>query len=220
MSNVAVVADAVRVVFDGVSLLAPTSFRLGVGEALAVTGSNGSGKTTLLRVLAGMQRLSAGSVSVADQVPNPKEPGFRRCLAALIGMPPLARNLTLAEQLALVAASWGDSVPDARAHAAQALAEFEIGRLSQRYVHELSSGQTQLFALALTLIRPCEVLLLDEPEQRLDPERRALLAAALRSRREAGVTLVLASHSPELVQSVCDRTLQLVETVEDFGEEA
>lgn len=202
-----------HVAIDKVSLLAPTSFFVAPGEALAVTGSNGSGKTTLLRVLAGKQQLTGGSVAIAGAAPNEKDAEFRARLAALLGLPPLSRSLTLHEHLALVAASWGDSVELAREAASDALRQFGIQRLQRRFVHELSSGQTQMFALALTLIRPSEILLLDEPEQRLDAERRELLADVLAARVASGTTLIMASHSAELVGRVCDRELALAEDV-------
>ncbi|WP_158025129.1 ABC transporter ATP-binding protein [Bowdeniella nasicola] len=112
-----------------------------------------------------------------------------------------------------MAASWGDEVKVAREAASEALEQFGIARLQRRFVHELSSGQTQMFALALTLIRPSEVLLLDEPEQRLDAERRALLADILAARVEAGTTLIMATHSPDLVAGTRARELHLIEDV-------
>ena len=62
-------------------------------------------------------------------------------------------------------------------------------------------------ALGVTLARPCSVLLLDEPEQRLDPDRRALVAEALLVAAEAGVAIACASHDAELVDRVADEQL-------------
>ena len=207
----AVSCTDVRVTAGGADLLAPTSFDLPFGGALAVTGSNGSGKTTLLRVLADQLPATSGHVRIAGAAPDEKKPAFRRDVAALLGLPPLARNLTLREHLALVAASWGSQVPAARAAADDLLEEFEIAHLSARFPGELSSGQTQLFGLSLVFARPARLLLLDEPEQRLDADRLDLVGRAIGRRVTPQTALVMASHSPALVAAVCDRTVHLVE---------
>ena len=130
-------------------------------------------------------------------------------LAALIGTPQTARDLTIAENLQFIAATWGIRASDARRQGDELLAELQIEQLGTRYPHELSSGQSQLVAIALTLARPCEVLVLDEPEQRLDPDRLGLVIDALARRVEAGTALMLASHSPRLVQELADDVLEI-----------
>lgn len=199
-------------------LLASVSFELQAGQALAVTGSNGSGKTTLLRVVAGLAPPSTGSVTVAGDTPNLQDPTFRGRVAALLGLPPMARNLTLREHLVLVGASWGFTLGEAGTRADGLLGEFGISRLASRFPHELSSGQTQLFALALTLSRTFEVLLLDEPEQRLDTDRLSTVGGILRGLVDRGTTIVMASHNQQLVSQVADRTLTISEAVHDGRE--
>lgn len=206
-----ITAERVSVTLDDAELLAPVSFRVEAGESLAVTGPNGSGKTTLLRVIAGLTRPTEGALTVRGISPDERRREFRSLVATLVGTPPLARNLTLREHLVLVGASWGDDVSTAEERADGLLQELGIARLSARFPHELSSGQTQLFTLALTLSRPFDVLLLDEPEQRLDGERLLRVGAALRARIDEGTTVVFTSHSTSLVTQVADRTLPLAE---------
>lgn len=211
----AVHVDAVSVSIDGQPLLAPTSFTLQRGHAIAIRGRNGSGKTTLLRVLAGAQLASTGTALVCGAPVNTRDLAYRRRLAALLGSPPIARDLTVREHLRFIAATWGLEGVDA---AADALLEaLGIAHLGRRFGHELSSGQSQLFALAMTLIRPCEVLVLDEPEQRLDEERRALVAQVLRTRIDAGAALVFASHSPDLIARLADHDITVHEPLYDAG---
>jgi ABC-2 type transport system ATP-binding protein len=206
-----VVVDRVEVSVGGETLLAPVSFSLGAGEALAVRGPNGSGKTTLLRVLAGLTRPTNGTVTIAGHSVDERDRAFRARVAALIGLPPLARNLTLREHLALIAASWGFGIADSGERADGLLHDLGINRLSSRFPHELSSGQLQLFALALTLSRPFEVLLLDEPEQRLDPDRLELVGGLLRAVVDGGASVILASHSQDLVDRIADSTVNVAE---------
>lgn len=201
--------NEVEVVRDGQLLLRATSFSVARGEAVAITGPNGAGKTTLLRVLSGMLDATTGSALVDGRAVDERDPRFRRSVAALIGHPPVARDLTVTEHLALVGVSWGADAEESRARAPGLLERLGIDRLAARFPHELSSGQAQLFSLALALARPFEVLLLDEPEQRLDREHRLRLAGVLRGVMQTGATLVFSAHDAELIDSLGERTIAL-----------
>lgn len=200
--------DAVRVVSGDVTLLDTVSVRVDAGRALAVRGGNGSGKTTLLRVLAGMQAPSDGTARIAGFAISQRDRAYRRRVAAMIGLPPLAPDLTVLEHVRLVAVTWF-APEEAEARTRAVLRELGLQTLHERFPHELSSGQTQLFGLALVLARPFEVLILDEPEQRLDAEHVEAVIAALRARRDAGITLVVATHHPRLAELVADETVHL-----------
>ncbi|MRG60352.1 ATP-binding cassette domain-containing protein [Agromyces sp. CFH 90414] len=199
----------IGVVVDDVILLAPISVSARRGEALIVRGRNGSGKSTLLRVLAGARKPSTGEARIAGASVLERDPRFRRRVAAMIGLPPLAADLTVVDHLMLVATTWADDRRAAATLAHVILDELGLTGLAERFPHELSSGQTQLLGLALVLARPFEVLILDEPEQRLDPEHLATVIRVLRARRDAGATLVVATHSAVLADELGDRTLHL-----------
>ncbi len=93
---------------------------------------------------------------------------------------------------------------------AQALLDqLGIGVLHDRFPHELSSGQEQLFRLTVTLARPASVLLLDEPEQRLDTTKRHVVADIIRDRAASGTTVVMACHDPELTKAVATRVVDV-----------
>lgn len=203
--------DDVGVVLEGNVLLLEATGRVRAGEILAVTGPNGSGKTTLLRVLAGLIDPTAGTVRIVGRTPDERDRAFRSDLAALIGPPQTARDLTVVEHLQFIAATWGTRAAAARARAEELLVELAISPLGRRFPHELSSGQSQLVSLALTLARPSRVLLLDEPEQRLDSGRLGLVIDAIRTRAEAGTAVVLATHSPRLREELADLRLDLEE---------
>ncbi|SKA97735.1 ABC transporter [Agreia bicolorata] len=205
---------------DQVALLEPVSFSLAAGESLAVTGSNGSGKTTLLRILAGLARPTSGEARIHGAPIDERSPAFRRAVSGSIGRPPVARDLTLEEHLALVAASWGSSVDEARERAAAELERWQLGALRRRFPHELSSGQSQLFALALAVVRPYEVLVLDEPEQRLDPDRLGIVIEVLRQEITAGRTVVFATHSVVLREAVASRSIRLGGDEGDAGSDS
>jgi ABC-type cobalamin/Fe3+-siderophores transport system ATPase subunit len=134
---------------------------------------------------------------------------MRRTVAALLGAPTAYRDLTLVDHLVLVEATWGrGDGADERAEAM--LTTLEIDHLAARFPHELSSGQQQLFHLSLVLTRPARVLLLDEPEQRLDTHKRGLLGDLLMARKESGAAMVVACHDPDLTARIADRVVDIV----------
>jgi len=189
-------------------LLAPISLRVDAGETVAITGRNGSGKTTLLRVVAGLTPATTGTALVAGRPADERAAGHRERVAALLGTPAFERDLTLEEHLAMVAVSWGTPTAAARVAAAAGLDRLGLAALARRFPHELSSGQRQLFSLALVLARPSQVLLLDEPEQRLDSERVPAVAAVLRE-AVAGRTVLVATHSRAMVEGLGARVVEL-----------
>jgi ABC-type multidrug transport system ATPase subunit len=201
--------DEVAVVSGDVTLLAPISVTAQRGEALIVRGSNGTGKSTLLRVLAGARKPSTGMVRIGGVAVVARDRDFRRRVAAMIGLPPMAPDLTVLDHVMLVATTWADNPRAAAEVTRGVLTELGLDVLGERFPHELSSGQTQLFGLALVLARPFEVLILDEPEQRLDPEHLTTVIRILRARRDDGATLVIATHSPALASELADRTVRL-----------
>ncbi|MDQ0103111.1 ABC-type multidrug transport system ATPase subunit [Paenarthrobacter nicotinovorans] len=209
LGEVLVEAVDVAVSSAGQILLAPISFTLGKGQVLAVVGENGAGKTTLLRALTGVIAVSDGTLLVGGEAVEDRRPTFRSKVAAQIGLPPFARNLTLLEHMALVGASWGSDVATASDKGMSTLSRFGIEKLESRFPHELSSGQTQLFALALTWMRPFEVLVLDEPEQRLDVDRLSMLGDIINETVSEGATVVMASHSESLVRHVATQRVSV-----------
>lgn len=215
-------ADGAAVAVDGATLLPPTSLDVVPGECVAVLGPNGAGKTTLLRVLSGRLRATAGSASLRGAPLDERRREVRRELSVLLEPPALYPDLTLAENLAFVEAAWsgeaGAGGPDTAPGSEPglipglgrgALDAFGLQALRDRFPDELSSGQRQLSALAVAFARPASALLLDEPEQRLDPDRRGLLAEAMLAARGRGAAIVFASHDAALVDRVADRSIRI-----------
>ncbi len=200
--------DAVKEI-DGAVLLHPTSFVAEPGSCVVLRGPNGAGKTTLLRLVAGLTAPSSGTVTLDGAPADERESATREAVAALVGVPAGYRDLTLVDHLTLVDATWGREPETCRERVAAALAEVGIEHLEDRFPHELSSGQSQLFHLALTWFRPSRLLVLDEPEQRLDTDRRALLADLVRARRDAGTTVVMACHDPAVTDAVADAVVDV-----------
>lgn len=203
--SVTVRCDNVSVNLDDTVLLPATSLDLASPSLVALTGPNGAGKTTLLKVLGGRQLPTDGSCLINNQAPYELDPRFRAAVASLIDSPPLARDLMLIEQLALVQVTWGTTQEQAFRCAECLLERLTIGDLRHRFTYELSAGQLQLFALALTLSRPFDLLLLDEPERHLDGDRIQAVLELLNEHVQRGALVIAATHRDAVVQRSSSR---------------
>ena len=192
------------------TLLAPVDVEVAPGQCLVLRGPNGSGKTTLLRILAGVMDPTAGELDLDGRAVDERTLHTRTNVAALLGAPTTYRDLTLGDHLILIDSTWGRDPDTAWDRVDEMLDLLEIGHLAERFPHELSSGQQQLFDLSMVLFRPSQVLLLDEPEQRLDTHKRELLTRILLERKGSQVTMVVACHNPEMTGELADQVLDIV----------
>jgi len=206
---VAISAQNLVVSYGANPVLAVDSLYVPTGASLCVSGRNGSGKSTLLRLLCGLTKPTAGTLTVFDMVPNDRATDFRAQVAGLLSTPPLAADLTLIEHLAFVGASWGISAELAKIQGLLWLDRLDVGYVATSFPHEVSAGERQAFALAMAFARPSKMLILDEPERHLDDTRIGLLADLLLAYQRGGGTVVVASHSALLRESLGGATLEL-----------
>ena len=193
--------------FGEVDVLCGVDAEVGPGEAVAVVGPNGSGKSTLLRCVAGMDRPSAGSIRRCGRPIRERDPQTRRSVAAVLDDVDFFDDLAVAEHLALLMSAHGDAAPDE--HAASLLGESGLAGAADQLPAGLSSGQRRRLALATCFARPRLLVLLDEPEQRLDSGGRRWLTGRLLAEKQAGHGVLFASHDRSLVKAVADRVLDL-----------
>ena len=179
------------------------SLTVSPGEAVALTGRNGAGKSTILRMLVGAIRPDEGRVEFEGRRVSETDPEVRKGMASVIDDLDFFPDLSVVEHLDLLARAHG--VPDPEAIVDEVLAEVQLVPQSGQLPGTLSSGQRRRLALATAFIRPRRLLVLDEPEQRLDVEGVAWLAARLREERKRGLAVVFASHEPYLVKEVATR---------------
>jgi molybdopterin-binding protein len=152
--------------------LADLSFDVKQGGYGVVIGPAGSGKTTLLETISGVVRATSGNILLGDEDMTHAPPEARR-LGIVYQHAYLFPHLTVRENIQYGAAS---------AKTAEEIAErFEVHTLADRSVDSLSGGERQLVAIARSLARRPEVLLLDEPFSALDPRTRNIARRTLRS---------------------------------------
>lgn len=155
-------------------------------------GPTGSGKTLILRALAGLEKPSAGTLTLGDQTvygPGVWVPAFQRPVAYAFQDVRLMPHLTVLENLTLT----GVTVAEADA----ALHQYELAYLSHRYPQHLSGGEAQRVGLVRTLLQPAQLYLFDEPVSALDGETQQRWLYWLRSfQTQRQVPFIYVTHQP------------------------
>jgi putative ABC transport system ATP-binding protein len=196
--------------------LAEVSLSVAAGEVAAVMGPSGSGKSTLLNLVAGLDRPTTGTVTVAGRrVDTLGEAALARFRARHVGIIfqffNLLDDLTVEDNVLLPAQLAGASRRRARTRAGELLVRMGIERHRDEYPARLSGGQRQRVAIARALVNSPELLLADEPTGALDTAAGQQIGRLLRELNAAGQTLVLVTHDPELARQYAARTVRLVD---------
>jgi ABC-type multidrug transport system ATPase subunit len=180
------------------------------GSIFGVVGPNGAGKTTTLSILTGLLRPDAGSVTVLDRDVWSDPTAAKRSIGVLPDRLRLFDRLTGAQMLFYSATLHGLDGATARSRSADLARAFGLGDALGRQVADYSVGMAKKIALAATLIHSPRVLVLDEPFESVDPVSATTITDVLRRYTAGGGTVVLSSHSMELVQRTCDSVAIIV----------
>lgn len=184
------------------------------GETVSIVGASGSGKTTLLALLAGLDSPTTGRVVLdGAEISAMDEEARAAARASRVGFVfqsfQLLGGFTALENVMLPAELAG--LRDARQRAEEALARVGLARRTGHYPHQLSGGEQQRVALARAWVTGPGILFADEPTGSLDGETGGQVIELLFAlNREAGTTLVLVTHDPQLAAR-CQRRMTLVD---------
>jgi putative ABC transport system ATP-binding protein len=211
LSNVSKTYDS-----DGAPALAHVTMDVGPGESLAVMGPSGSGKSTLLNLIAGLDRPTAGTVTVGgERVDTLSETGLARFRRGQIGMIfqffNLLDDMTVLDNVLLPAQLAGMPTARARVRAGELLAALRIGQHKDAYPARLSGGERQRVAIARALVNRPGLLLADEPTGALDTATGEEIGALLLDLNSQGQTLILVTHNPDLAKRYARRVIEIVD---------
>jgi putative ABC transport system ATP-binding protein len=196
------------------TVLKDITFRIEPGEFLAILGPSGSGKTTLLGLLAGLDRPSAGTVTLDGQeLGSLSEDERARLRAEKIGFVfqsfQLIPTLTAQENVQVPLELRGE--PDARPRAGELLGRVGLAGREHHYPAQLSGGEQQRVAVARGFSSRPRVLFADEPTGNLDASTGAtIIELMVDLNRDLGTTLVLVTHDLALA-SRAHRTIRLAD---------
>jgi len=190
-----VVVRGGRVVLDGVTL------EVAAGTVTGLLGPSGAGKTTLMRAVAGVQRITSGTVEVLGAPAG--SAGLRSRIGYLTQAPAVYGDLTVAENLRYFAAVTGAGAR----RVAEVLDAVQVGELRGRVVDRLSGGQRARVSLAVALVGDPEVLVLDEPTVGLDPLLRRDLWHLFHRLAGDGRTLLVSTHVMDEARRCTDLAL-------------
>ncbi|WP_315833719.1 ABC transporter ATP-binding protein [Bradyrhizobium prioriisuperbiae] len=176
-----------------------------VGEFYALLGPNGAGKTTTLRMVAGLLRPDAGSISVwgIDALGDPV--GAKQVMAWVSDEPMIYDKLTPLEYLEFVAGLWGCDPSRAERSAYELLASLGLAPHQDERCEGFSKGMRQKVALAGALIHDPRLIILDEPLTGLDAVSARHVKGLLQERVRAGCTVILTTHILEVAERMADR---------------
>jgi energy-coupling factor transporter ATP-binding protein EcfA2 len=198
---------------EAVPAVRDVGFELAAGGSLALLGASGAGKSTLLQLVRGLDGPEAGAV-VLDGV----EPGgegyaaLRREIGLVFQIPELQLFAPSAREDVAFGPRrlrWSDERVSGAVSAALELVGLPEEKFGDRHPYALSGGEQRRLALAGVLAMQPRLLLLDEPFVSLDPGTRRQLAEILGRLKDAGVTIILATHDVDLAWTLCDEALVL-----------
>lgn len=203
----AVTVEEVSRTFGRRRALSRITFRAVRGAILGLLGPNGAGKSTLLAVLATLLRPTGGRVRYGDHEVPSKGSALRASIGVLGHDLFLYPELTARENLSFFAGMYAEA--DASIAAAEGLAAAGLTDRGDDPVSSFSRGMRQRVALERALIHKPRLVLLDEPFTGLDDASAAALVSRLRSLRDAGAIVVLATHDLDLAEGLLDHAVFL-----------
>ena len=196
--------------FDDTLAVADLDLEVRAGDFYGIVGPNGAGKTTTLSMITGLLRPDSGTVIVHGSNVWSDPVVAKRNMGVLPDRLRLFDRLTGAQLLYYAGILRGLDGVTVRKRSADLARAFGLEEAMGRLVSDYSAGMTKKVALAAAMIHSPRLLVLDEPFESVDPVSAATVTDILKKYAAAGGTVVLSSHSMDLVQRICDHVAVVV----------
>ena len=208
----------VRKSYGPVEVLHGVSVPIKNGEFVVLVGPSGCGKSTLLRMIAGLENITAGTVSIGDRVVNnihPKE----RDIAMVFQNYALYPHMTVADNMAFSLKLKGTDKAAIKAQVDKAAGILGLGSLLDRYPRQLSGGQRQRVAMGRAIVRDPQVFLFDEPLSNLDAKLRVAMRAEIKElHQRLKTTTIYVTHDQIEAMTMADKIVVLnAGRIEQYG---
>ena len=195
----------VRKSYGAVEILHGVSVPITNGEFVVLVGPSGCGKSTLLRMIAGLENITGGTVSIGDRVVNnihPKE----RDIAMVFQNYALYPHMTVADNMAFSLKLKGTDKEKIKSQVDKAASILGLGSLLDRYPRQLSGGQRQRVAMGRAIVRDPQVFLFDEPLSNLDAKLRVAMRAEIKElHQRLKTTTIYVTHDQIEAMTMADK---------------
>ncbi len=201
--------------FNNIAVVENVSFKIKRGTVAAIAGGNGAGKSTLLKTIARLLPPVKGNILVdGNDLASLPLPLLAKKIAYVPQDISTSRDLSVEEMIALGRnphQKWWQWRSDEKDRLAleKAIKATELGDLRDKSVSEISGGEKQRTAIAMSLAQEPDILLLDEPTAHLDFKHQKSLLQLLLKLKAEGMTIITCLHDLNFISQVCDQVLCL-----------
>ena len=187
-------------------------------EFIVIVGPSGCGKSTLLRMVAGLEDISGGDISIGARVVNQLEPA-ERDIAMVFQNYALYPHMSVFDNMAYGLRIKKVPLPEIKQRVAKAAGILELGKFLDRKPRELSGGQRQRVAMGRAIVRQPQVFLFDEPLSNLDAKLRVHTRLEIQKlHRELGITSLFVTHDQVEAMTLAQRMMVMnAGRMEQFG---
>ncbi|MBF0680168.1 MAG: sn-glycerol-3-phosphate ABC transporter ATP-binding protein UgpC [Devosia sp.] len=200
-----VTLDNVRKAYGDINILHGIDVDITDGEFIVLVGPSGCGKSTLLRMIAGLETISSGEISIGDRVVNELEPKDRD-IAMVFQNYALYPHMTVATNMGFSLEHRGASKAEIAERVKWAADILDLSHLLDRYPRQLSGGQRQRVAMGRAIVRNPQVFLFDEPLSNLDAKLRVVMRGEIKAlHQRLGVTTIYVTHDQIEAMTMADR---------------
>jgi len=191
---------------------------IGDGEFVVIVGPSGCGKSTLLRMVAGLEEISSGDISIGGRIVNDLEPS-ERDIAMVFQNYALYPHMSVFDNMAYGLKIAKVPLADIKTRVDKAARILELGPFLARKPRELSGGQRQRVAMGRAIVRQPQVFLFDEPLSNLDAKLRAQTRLEIQKlHRELGITSLFVTHDQVEAMTLAQRMIVMnAGVMEQFG---
>ena len=210
--------DNVKKNYGNVPVMHGVSVDIADGEFVVLVGPSGCGKSTLLRMIAGLEDITDGTISIGEKVVNDLPPKARD-ISMVFQNYALYPHMTVAENMAFSMTLAKAPAAEKQKRVAEAAEILGLTDLLGRYPRQLSGGQRQRVAMGRSIVRNPQVFLFDEPLSNLDAKLRVAMRAEIKSlHKRLGTTIVYVTHDQVEAMTMADKIVVMqAGRVEQFG---
>ena len=200
---------SVRKAYGAVEVIKGVDLEIESGEFVVFVGPSGCGKSTLLRMIAGLEDITGGKLSIGGKVVNDVDPS-QRGIAMVFQSYALYPHMTVRENMGFALRFAGRNKDEIAAQVAEAARILELGQLLDRKPKDLSGGQRQRVAIGRAIVRHPEVFLFDEPLSNLDADLRVHMRIEIaRLHKELATTIIYVTHDQVEAMTLADKIVVL-----------